>query len=118
MAWDSKTQIATSLSVLGTELFSSAVTLTPGESVVIQVDGDTNGTTDDLIVSVYNTLDDTSEAWDDTPVSKFAIDKDTDPHSVSITLTGLYRFRLGFVRDGSTDTWTTNAWYRGDGVSL
>ena len=118
MAWGSKTQIATSLSVAGTELYSSSVTLNPGETVHVQVDGNTNGTTDDLIVSVYGTLDASTENWDDTPMFKFSIDKDTDPHAVSFVVTGVYKFRIGFVRDGSTDTWTTDAYYRSDGVSL
>lgn len=119
MAWTSKTQIATTLSVAGTELFSSAVTLTPGELTHIQVVGNSGGTTDSLVISIYTTLDDTSENWDTVPIFTFTLDcTDGNDNDVSIPLSGIYRFRIGFVRDGSTDTITTNAWTRDDSVAL
>ncbi len=119
MAFDSKTQIETAAAVAGTELFSDTVTLTPGESAVVQVVGNSGGTTDNLIISVYNTLDDSSENWDTVPIFQFELDcTDGADNDVSFIISGLYRWRLGFVRDGSTDTITTNAWYRGDGIDL
>lgn len=118
MAWSSKTQIATSLSAAGTEVYSNAVTMNPGATAVVQVDGNTNGTTDDLLVRVYSTLDASTETWDNTPVFRYAMSKNLDPHYCSFVVTGLYKFRVGFVRSGSTDTWTVNAYYREDGVSL
>ena len=119
MAWGSKTQIASGLSVAGTELFSSAVTLNPGELVHIQIVGNSGGTTDNLDIAIYTTLDDSTENWDTVPLTPLQLDcTDGNDNDISIPLSGIYRFRIGFVRSGSTDTITTNAWYRADGVSL
>lgn len=119
MAWSSKTQIMTSQSVAGTELFSSAVTLNPGESAHVEVEGDFPVTpNDDLEVRVYGTLDDSTENWDDTPIYKFTISNSIDPNKASIVIIDVYKFRVGAIRTGATDTITTNMWYRKDGVSL
>lgn len=119
MAWGSKTQIATNLSIVGTEQFSSAVSLNPGESAQVQVISNSGGTTDSLIVSVYGTLDASTETWDEVPITQFLLDctsgNDTE---VSFIVSRLYRFRIGFVRSGSTDTLVTNAYYRSDGISV
>ena len=119
MAWDSKTQIMTAQSVVGTELFSSAVTLTPKEGLKVEVQGNSDGTTDSLIVNAYGTLDDSSENWDDVPFFTRVIDCTSGADSkASFVIKDEYRFRIGTVRQGSTDTITTNIWYRGDGVSI
>lgn len=119
MAWGSKTQIENAAAVAGTELFSDAVSLNPGELSHIQVIGNSNGTTDNLIISVYGTLDASTENWDTVPLYQFELDcTDGNDNDVSFQISGVYKFRLGFVRDGSTDTITTNAYSRVDGVSL
>ncbi len=119
MAWGSKTQIESAAAVAGTELFSDIVSLNPGESAVIQVVGNSGGTTDNLIISVYSTLDDGTENWDTVAIFKFELDcTDGNDNDVSFLVSGLYRFRLGFIRNGSTDTITTNAWERKNGISL
>ena len=119
MAWGSKTQIMTAAAVAGTELFSTPVTLNPGESAQVEVEGDFPvSPTDELVVSVYGTLDDSAENWDDTAILKLNIAKSPDPNKVSFIVSGLYKFRLGCVRSGSTDTITTDAYYRKDGVNL
>lgn len=119
MAWGSKTQIENAAAVEGTELFSDIVSLNPGESALIQVVGNSGGTTDSLIISVYATLDDSSENWDTVAIFKFELDcTDGNDNDVSFIVSGLYRSRLGFVRNGSTDTITTDAWERKDGISL
>lgn len=119
MAWGSKTQIASSLSIVGTEQFSSAVSLNPGESAQVQVISNSGGTTDSLVVSVYATLDTATEVWDEVPITQFFLDctsgNDTE---VSFIVSGVFRFRVGFIRSGSTDTLTTNAYYRSDGISV
>lgn len=118
MSWGSKNQIATSLSVTTTELYSSAVSLTPGESCHVQVIADSGGTTDSLIVNVYGTLDDSSETWDEFPLTSFFIDLTTgNATEVSTVIRGVYKFRLGFERVGSTDTISVNAYERCDGIS-
>jgi hypothetical protein len=119
MSWASKTQIATSLSVAGTEQFSSSFTLSPGESAQVQVKGDFPASpTDDLLIKVYGTLDDSSEEWDKAPLMQFRLSKGTDPNVISFLIQGFYKARLGFIRSGSTDTITTDAWIRKDGISL
>lgn len=119
MSWTNKTQIVDAVSVSGVEVYSDAVTLNPGELAVVQVDANFTGSpTDDLLIKVYGTLDDSSENWDDTPVYQFAVDKDTDPNAVTFNVSCLYKFRLGLIRDGSTDTIVVDAYYRRDGVSL
>jgi hypothetical protein len=105
MPWSNKTQIMTDVSVAGSEQFSSAVTLNPGETAHVEVEADFPALpTDELVVAVYGTLDATSENWDDTAILKFNISKTPDPNKVSFVVSGVYRFRLGCVRSGSTDT--------------
>lgn len=119
MGWGSKTQIMTDVSVAGTEQYSTAFTLNPGELVHVEVEGDfVASPTDNLIVKVYGTLDDSTENWDDTPFLQFQIDKGIDPNKVAFIVRSFYKCRLGCIRDGATDTITVNAWYRSDGVSL
>jgi len=119
MAWTSKTQIENAAAVAGTELFSDIVVLNPGELTHVQVVGNSGGTTDSLVISIYTTLDDSTENWDTVPIHTFTLDcTDGNDNDVSIPLSGIYRFRIGFVRDGSTDTITTNAWERSDNVDL
>lgn len=119
MGWGSKTQIENAAAVAGTELFSDIVGLNPGESALVQAVGNSDGTTDGLIISVYATLDDGSENWDTVAVFKFELDcTDGNDNDVSFIVSGLYRFRLGFVRSGSTDTITVDAWIKKDGISL
>jgi len=119
MAWGSKTQIENAASVTGTELFSDAVSLNPGESAHVQIVANSGGTTDSLTVSVYSTLDASSEVWDEVPVTQFLLDctsgNDTE---VSFLVSGVYKFKVGYVRSGSTDTITVNAYVRVDGISL
>lgn len=119
MAWGSKTQIASGVSVAGTEQYSTAVTLDPGETAEVQITGDSNGTTDNLLVRVYATLDASSEQWDTAPRQSIEIDcLDGNLNAKTIKVRGYYKFRLGFIRSGSTDTITANAYYRKDGVSI
>ena len=119
MSWGSKTQIETSAAVAGTELYSSSVSLNPGESSHIQVVGNSGGTTDSLEIKVYTTLDDATENWDTVPIYSFTLDcTDGNDNDVSFIVSDVYKFRIGFVRDGSTDTITTDAWSRVDGISL
>ena len=119
MAWGNKTQIMSAAAVAGTELFSSVVTLNPGETAHIQLIGNSGGTTDNLVIAVYGTLDASGQNWDTVAVFKIELDcTDGNDNDISFIVSGLYSFRLGCVRSGSTDTIATNAYYRKDGVSL
>ncbi len=120
MAWGSKTS-ATQLTAITTEqFFDELITLNPRELTHVQVDVDFPGSpTDDCIIALYGTLDDRSEDWDDTPFREIAVSKDTDPNAVSFTVGGVYKFRIGARRSGSTDTFASaDMSYRKDGVSL
>ncbi len=111
--WNKKTQIMTAVAVAGTELFSSAITLNPGEKAHIQVIGNSNGTTDNLEIAVYATLDAGGQNWDTVAVFKIELDcTDGNDNDISFVVSGLYSFRIGCVRSGTTNTITTDAYYR------
>ena len=111
--WKKKTQIIAAVAVAGTELFSSAITLNPGKSAHIQVIGNSNGTTDNLIIAVYGSLDAGGQNWDTVAVFKIELDcTDGNDNDISFVVSGLYSFRIGCVRSGTTNTITTDAYYR------
>ncbi|MCP4648832.1 MAG: hypothetical protein GY853_01950 [PVC group bacterium] len=119
MAWGSKVLIVDDQSLAGSAVNSSAVTMNPGESDHVEVEIDPPATpTDEVTVAVYGTLDDSSENWDDVPIFSFNIGNDTDPNKASFIVSNLYKWRLTLTRDGSTDTFTVDAWYRSDGISV
>lgn len=119
MAWGTKTQIITAQSVGGTEVFSSWVSLTPGEIAQIQVKADFPASpTDHLEVRVYGTLDDSSEVSDTQSALATVIVNTDDPAYKSFPISGFVKFRLGVIRDGTTDTIDVDAWVRKDGVDL
>ncbi len=120
MAWGSK-QTATQLTSITTvQYFSTLVTLNPGETAHCQVTVNfPTSPTDNAIVEVFTTLDASTETWDDTAFMAFLVDRGIDPNDVSFTVSGVYRFRIGVRRSGSTDTLTSaDLAYRLDGVSL
>ncbi len=120
MAWGSDTAMTQLTTVSDTEqFFTTLITLNPREIAHLQADINFAGTTDDMICSVYTTLDASTEVWDDTPLFDFLIDKDTDPHQVSFTVgPGIYKFRIGMKSTGATDDHTSaDVSYRVDGVS-
>lgn len=120
MAWSSKTA-ATQLTTITTEqFFSTLVTLNPGETAHCQVESNPPVTpTDVLVVSAYTTLDDSSEDWDETPFLSFQVANTPDPNDASFLVSGVYKFRVGVKRSGTTDTFATADFsYRKDGVSL
>ena len=106
MAWGASNSTSFG-TVNNTEEFSSDITLNPGELSHHQIDFDPNTSpTDDLQVSVYGTLDDTSEEWDTTPFLRFIMENSPDPHLRGFTVSQLYKYRVGVVATGGTDTFT------------
>jgi hypothetical protein len=70
------------------------------------------------IMAVYTTLDDSSEVWDIIPMMEFLLENTTDPNRISFLVTGVYKFRVGVRRSGSTDTITSaDLSLRKDGVN-
>jgi hypothetical protein len=119
MAWGSDTA-ATQLSSITTEQFFDQVpTLNPRETAQVQVSVDFPASpTDHAVVAVYTTLDDTSEVWDLIPMMEFLLENTTDPNRISFLVTGVYKFRVGVRRSGSTDTITSaDLSLRRDGVN-
>jgi hypothetical protein len=119
MAWGSDTA-ATQLSSITTEQFFDQVpTLNPRETAQVQVSVDFPASpTDHAVVAVYTTLDDTSEVWDLIPMMEFLLENTTDPNRISFLVTGVYKFRVGVRRSGSTDTITSaDLSLRKDGVN-
>lgn len=117
MAWGSETS-ATQLTNITTEqFFDEEPQLNPRELAHVEIEVDfPTSPTDDAIVAVYGSLDGTN--WDDTPLMEFTIDNGTDPNQVSFVVMGIYQFRVGVRRSGTTDTLTSaDMDYRKDGVS-
>lgn len=119
MAWSSKTGLP-QLTNITTEQFFAAVSLNSGELAHCEVEIEFPATpTDEAQINLYGTLDDSTENWDDTPIWSQNIANSPDPNKISFPVSGLYKFRVGVARSGSTDTLTSaDMSYRKDGVSL
>lgn len=120
MAWGSKTNATQLTSITTIQYFDVEVALDPGETAHVQVEVNFPTTpTDDAIVSVEGTLDDTSEEWDLTSYTELRTNRATDPNRVSFLVSGIYRFRVGVRRSGTTDTLTSaDLSYRLNGIAL
>ena len=65
----------------------------------------------------YGSLDGAS--WSATPLTVLVLDKDVDPNSIDFIVTGVYQFRVGVKRSGTTNTLTSaDLAFRKDGVSI
>lgn len=114
VAWGSDTA-STQLTTVSTEqFFSQTPQLAANELAHCQVVGNSSGTTDNLIIAVYSTLDATSENWDTVPIQEFELDcTDGLDNDVSFVVpTGIYKFRVGVRRNGTTDTFTADMSHR------
>ncbi len=124
MAWgaDTDAQVSGAASpqnVVGTELFSDIIALNPEEQAWVQVDTDSNGTTDSLVIAFYSTLDDAAHVFDTVSFSTATLDATSgDKVVIGFMVRGPYKFRIGVVRDGSTDTLSTGIRYRLNGVDI
>lgn len=121
MAWGSKVDATVLTNVSDTEsFFDQTPTTTPGELFHAQVQAVfTTSPTDNAVVALYSTLDDSSENWDETALVKFEIDKGTSPNDVSFDIAGVYRWRIGVKSAGTTDNiHTMNMSFRRDNVNI
>ena len=114
VAWGSDTSATQLTSVSTEQFFDETPQLAANEFARVQIIGNSSGTTDNLEVKVYSTLDATSENWDTEPIIEFTIDcTDGNDNDRSFTVTGdVYKFRVGVQRSGSTDTFTADMNYR------
>ena len=122
MAWGTKQSFSDQTAINNTvEEFLAAVTLNPRELAHVQLKIDNehaSAVTDALTVSVYTTLDDSSETWDSTPFMQFTHKPATvSAEYVAFTVMGVRKFRIGGLSAGGTNTYTMGGSYRLDGVS-
>jgi len=107
VGWGSKDPATQITSITSEQFFDDAPQLAANEEAHVEVIVNFPASpTDDALVSVYGTLDDSSEDWDDTPLLQFTVSNDIDPNKVSFVVSSVYKFRVGIQRDGSTDTIT------------
>jgi hypothetical protein len=88
----------------GTERFSSDVDLeTDGhEGAHCHLKYDASGTTDDLEIAVYSSLDGTN--YDDIAMTKFIADNNSGAETeISFVVKDVAHFRAGLKRSGNTD---------------
>ncbi len=117
VTWGSDTALTTQTAIdNSTEEFLGTIDLASGLSAHIQleIDNEDGSTvTDDLIVAIYTTLDASTEVWDDNPFMTFTI----TPAAValerqSFVVSGVYKFRIGCLSSGATDTYAAGGDYK------
>lgn len=103
-ALDSATQLT---SITTEQFFDDEPQADPNEFVDVEIDVNFPASpTDDAIVAVYGTLDGGTD-YDDTARLEFIIDNGTDPNQKGFNTFGIYQYRVGVRRSGSTDTITS-----------
>jgi hypothetical protein len=114
MAWgakDTSTQLTT---ITATEqFFDDLISVDVNEYADVHVMVNHGGTTDDAIVSLYGTLDATSETWDGVPfMSRYIVQATQDSDWFQFTVSGVYKFRIGVKSTGATDSHTADMSHR------
>jgi hypothetical protein len=117
VTWGADTALTTQTAINNsTEEFVGTIDLSSGLLAHIQLEVDNEHATtvtDDLIVSVYSTLDDASEVFDDEPFMQFQHTPATvSLERVAFDVSGVYKFRIGCLSSGATDTYTAGGDYR------
>jgi hypothetical protein len=113
VGWGSDTAATQLTSVSTEQFFSETPQLAPNEFAHVQIIGNSSGTTDNLLIKVYATLDASTENWDTVPIMEIELDcTDGADNDVSFIVQDVYKFRIGVQRDGSTDTFTADMNYR------
>ena len=109
MAWGDKVASTQLTSVTSTEqFFSQTPQLSPGETAHVEIElNPVTSPTDNLVVSVYGTLDTSTQSWDEVALFSFEIDKGTDPNKASFKINDVFSFRVGVKAAGGTDTHTS-----------
>lgn len=120
MTWTSKSTQTQLTSITTEQYFATFISLNPGEVLHGQVKVTFPGSpTDSAIISLYTTLDASSEVWDTTAFRSYLLDKGTSPGYLAFSVSGIYKCRVGVKRSGTTDTLTSaDMGWRTDGVTL
>ena len=116
VTWSADTALTTQTAIdNSTEEFIGTIDLASGLSAHIQleIDNESGSVTDAVIISVYATLDATSEVFDDAPYMTFSI----LPSGIALerhplVVSGIYKFRIGVLSSGATDTYAVGGDYR------
>ena len=114
--WGADTALTTQTAIdNSTEEFVGTIDLSTALSAHIQleIDNESGSVTDAVIISVYATLDATSEVFDDAPYMTFSI----LPSGIALerhplVVSGIYKFRIGVLSSGATDTYAVGGDYR------
>lgn len=120
VTWGAKTALTTQTAINNTTeefLHGSGlgITLATGLSchVQLEVDNEAGSVTDDLLVAIYTTLDDSSAVWDDVAFMSFAhTPAGIALERVAFIVSGVYHFRIGVLSSGATDTYGAGGDYR------
>ncbi len=81
--------------------------------VQLEVDIESGSVVDDLLVAVYTSLDASTEVWDDVPFMSFShTPAGITLERVAFVVSGVYKFRIGVLSSGATDTYTAGGDYR------
>ncbi len=114
--WGADTALTTQTAIdNSTEEFIGTIDLSTALSAQIQLEIDNEGgsVVDNVIISVYATLDASSEVFGDKPYMRFTIKPDTvalERHPLVVS--GVYKFRIGALSTGATDTYAVGGDYR------
>ena len=116
VTWGSDTALTTQTAIdNSTEEYIGTIDLATSMSAHIQLEIDNEGgsVTDAVIISIYATLDATSEVWDDQAYMTFTI----LPSGIALerhplVVSGIYKFRIGVKSSGATDTYAVGGDYR------
>lgn len=109
-SWGEKTSASQLTSITTEQFFDATPQLDPNEVAHCEVEVTFPGSpTDDAIVSVYGTLDASNESWDEVPLMRFTIVRASNAASKAswVMPLGIYKFRVGVQRSGTTDTLTS-----------
>lgn len=125
MAWATvSTSDALTLSTSYADVQQSAATmvvgLNPREIAQVQLDVDSNGTTDDVDWAIVSSPDDgTTYDSDETPLlsGRIEVTSSSVDQKLTVQVMGVEQFKIRAKKTGSTDTITLTARVRQDGVS-
>ena len=117
MAWGAKINASPLTAITTEQFFDHTPTLDPRESARCHIQVYFPATpTDDAVISVYSWLDGTARSA--IPMMVLVLDKELTPTRSISSLPGVYQFRIGMKRSGSTDTLANaDLAFRKDGVA-
>ena len=115
--WGSDTALTTQTAIdNSTEEFMGTIDLATALSahVQLEIDNEDGSTvTDDVIISVYATLDASTEVFDDKAFMSFTVTPAAITlERISFVVSGVYKFRIGALSSGATDTYAVGGDYR------